>query len=92
MWSVVILGPKIFGLWWSAVVCGIQADWCNALRGEIEDENTGMGVRPPCHIKTSLTLLSSFYRCRFDDEQYYVSNDVLYYDIIIIIIIINIFE
>ena len=26
MWSVVILGPNIFGLWWSAVVCDIQAD------------------------------------------------------------------
>ena len=26
MWSVVILGPKIFGLWWSVVVCGVQAD------------------------------------------------------------------
>ena len=29
MWSVVILGPKIFGtggVRWSAVVCGIQAD------------------------------------------------------------------
>jgi len=26
MWSVIILGPKIFGLWRSAVVCGVQAD------------------------------------------------------------------
>ena len=22
IWSVVILGPEIFGLWWSAVGCG----------------------------------------------------------------------
>ena len=26
MWSVIISGPKIFGLWWSVVVCGVQAD------------------------------------------------------------------
>ena len=31
MWSVIILGPKIFGLWWSAVVCGVQADPTGAL-------------------------------------------------------------
>jgi len=27
MWSVIFLGPKIFGLWWSVVVCG--GLWCS---------------------------------------------------------------
>ena len=43
MWSVVILGPKIFGLWWSVVVCG-GLRWSVVVCGVQADR--------PCHFVT----------------------------------------
>jgi len=59
IWSVIFLGPKIFGLWWSAVVCG-GLWWSVVFRQTVSNtKNLQTATTAPPAVRTRTNKIQS---------------------------------